>query len=529
MADEVTNPRNAEEQRVFELATQMGLNYFNMTAATLNDKALSLFPPQIVEQLGFVPLQLNEGHLEVGVTIDTDEAKFELIRRSLKNYDVHFSIISEGGLRSGLDRIRSMNPSSPNTADRSLASDFRQLETELTTVNPKDLFTIIVQAAATAEASDAHIEPGQDGARIRFRMDGVLHSVAHMATDRYESFLADLQIRSGMKWGLGEAQGGRIRVPIVEKGIKRGLDIRIETVPSIHGEDIVLRLFHIEAKYLELDKLGMHPRVFPMVEEILVKPHGMVLTVGPTGSGKTSTLYALLNRLNSDERKLVTLEDPVEYELPGVTQIPVNTAEDSFAKMLRSVLREDPDIVMIGEIRDTDTGKTALQAALTGHLMLSSFHAIDTAAAITRLLDLTGEAVLVTSALRIIIAQRLVRRICPDCKVSYEPSPKIKAVVEHALEALPEEVSRPEVRLFRGQGCDSCHHFGYQGRVGLFEALPIFPELKDAIMNNEPADKLREKSLAHGLMTLEQDGVLKALEGLTTIEEVFRVVGEGID
>lgn len=527
----MTNPpvsvRDQEEAATANMAAQMGLAYGD-ARQWRPGPAGSLAPQRLFEQLRALPLSLDGRRLELGVPIETEEAAFQAIREAFRDYQVHFTIISGTGLREGLAALTNTGPpaSLPGEAAQGWEG-FRELESRLGSANPKDLFLILVGAAAGGFASDVHIEPAEGSSRIRFRIDGVLHPVARISIDRYKSLLADLQIRSGMKWGLGEPQAGRLSLKLqgADGGI-RELDIRIETVPALHGEDIVLRLFHLEAGFLELERLGLPERELPKIRAILERPHGMVFTVGPTGSGKTSTLYALLNRLNSVERKIVTLEDPVEYEIQGVTQIPVDSGRDTFAEMLRSVLREDPDVVMIGEIRDADTAKTSLQASLTGHLMLSSFHGIDTAAAITRLVDLSGEQVLITSALRLVVAQRLVRRICPDCLTGYEPSDALRKVIEGELASLPKDVPRPAIKLFRGKGCEQCHYFGYRGRIGIFEVLTLSDPLRALITVQAPADKLRAQARAEGLLSLQQDGVLKALEGQTTIEEVFRVVGQ---
>jgi type II secretory ATPase GspE/PulE/Tfp pilus assembly ATPase PilB-like protein len=504
----------------------MGLSYVDIRGWQPGESLGRIAPIELLTQLRALPLASEGRRIEMGVPIETEPEGFEAIRRTFADYEIHFSLISASGLVEGWQRLQG-GGAAPETAARDGAwQGFRELESALGAANPKDLFMILIQAAAQAQASDVHVEPEEASCRIRFRIDGVLHPVARLAADRYKSLLADLQIRSGMKWGLGEPQGGRLSLKLPGEGGPRELDIRIETVPALHGEDIVLRLFHLEGAFLELERLGLPSRELPKVQHILERPHGMVLTVGPTGSGKTSTLYALLNRLNSVERKIVTLEDPVEYELTGVTQIPVDSGKETFATMLRSVLREDPDVVMIGEIRDADTAKTALQASLTGHLMLSSFHGIDTAAAITRLADLTGEQVLVTSALRLVAAQRLVRQICPDCLTSYAPSEPLRKSIEQILSSLPEDVARPEIKLFRGKGCAACHYFGYRGRIGLFEVLSLSDPLRELITQTAPADKLRAQARSEGMLTLEQDGILKALEGKTTVEEVFRVVGQ---
>jgi type II secretory ATPase GspE/PulE/Tfp pilus assembly ATPase PilB-like protein len=340
-------------------------------------------------------------------------------------------------------------------------------------------------------------------------------------------------MRAGAKWGGDIPQAGRIQLNLISpEGDIVPLNMRLETIPSLYGQDVVIRLFTLNISFLKLDSLALSPKQRALLEKIISHPRGLVLTVGPTGSGKTSSLYAIMNQLNSPEVKIVTLEDPVEYELEGVSQLPVKS-EDSelFMEKLRAVLREDPNIIMIGEIRDADTAKTALQAALTGHLVLSTFHASSTASAVTRLMDMIGENPLLASSVRLIMAQRLLRRLCPDCKESYTPSKEEQLQIKTALEGMPEEF-QPKfdtLKLNKPKGCVKCHNFGYKGRIGLFEQLEITPEMEELISRGIiAATNMAVQTLAikQGMVTLLQDGVLKVVAGETSLDEVYKAVGQ---
>jgi type II secretory ATPase GspE/PulE/Tfp pilus assembly ATPase PilB-like protein len=339
-------------------------------------------------------------------------------------------------------------------------------------------------------------------------------------------------MRAGVKWGGDDPQGGRVSLSIInDDGDESQLNMRLETIPSLHGEDVVIRLFNLSIKYLTLKNLQLSKHHQEVLLRCVAHPRGMVMTVGPTGSGKTSTLYSIMNHLNNPEIKIVTLEDPIEYELTGISQVPVRSDnQELFMSKLRAVLREDPNIIMIGEIRDADTAKTALQAALTGHLVLSTFHATNAAAAISRLMDMIGENVLLASSIKLIMAQRLVRKLCDVCKTHTLATKAELLQIKAALEDLPESdyPSLEGLKLSKPVGCPACHHFGYNGRINIVEQLEITPKMEALIAKGTATTSIaiEQAAIKEGMVTILQDGVIKAIQGITTLEEIYVQVGE---
>jgi type II secretory ATPase GspE/PulE/Tfp pilus assembly ATPase PilB-like protein len=372
---------------------------------------------------------------------------------------------------------------------------------------------LLIREAHAARASDIHLESTREGLRARFRVDGVLADVAsppkglQAAVVSRVKLLAELDIAERRV-----PQDGRIRVRLEE----RELDLRVSTVPTLYGESVVLRLLDRGGRPVALEELGMAPEAFAAFRALAGRPHGILLATGPTGSGKTTTLYAALGLRQAMAEKIVTVEDPVEYHLEGVTQVPVNPkASVTFAAALRSILRQDPDVLMVGEMRDAETAGIAVQAAMTGHLVFSTLHTNDAASAVPRLADLRVEPYMIAATLEAVLAQRLVRRICPECRARYTPDPQAVAL----LAGQPVGTRMLE----RGRGCAACRQTGYRGRVGIFELLVVTDALKDAIARDEPVARLRELARAQGMRTLREDGWAKVQAGLTTVEEVLRV------
>ncbi len=373
------------------------------------------------------------------------------------------------------------------------------------------LVNLLIMQAVKEQASDIHLEPGDGTLRTRFRVDGMLREVKgpppalHLALVSRIKVLAKLDIAEKRK-----AQDGRFRLKMENHEI----DLRVSTVPTQFGETVVLRLLNASQMLLSLPQLGLDKPLQAQVEELIHLPHGIILVTGPTGSGKTTTLYAALNLINEPARNILTIEDPIEYQLPGVSQVQVNPKADmTFASSLRSFLRQDPDVIMVGEIRDRETAEVAIQAALTGHLIFSTLHTNDAPGAVARLLDMGLESFLVASSLAGIVAQRLVRLICPKCKETYQPAP-------HVVRETPLEGAS---KLARGKGCAACQQTGYKGRVGIFELLRVTEEIKNAIVTKQPAYLIREVARRGGMRTLREDGLAKVRAGLTTMEEVLRV------
>jgi type II secretory ATPase GspE/PulE/Tfp pilus assembly ATPase PilB-like protein len=372
---------------------------------------------------------------------------------------------------------------------------------------------LLIREAHDARASDIHLESARDGLRARFRIDGVLSDIPsppkalQAAVVSRVKLLADLDIAERRA-----PQDGRIRVRLEA----RELDLRVSTVPTLYGESVVLRLLDRGGRPVALDELGMSPDTHRVFQELARRPHGILLATGPTGSGKTTTLYSGLGLRQRDAEKIITVEDPVEYHLDGVTQVPVNVkAGMTFASALRSLLRQDPDVLMVGEMRDAETAGIAVQAAMTGHLVFSTLHTNDAVSAVTRLADLKVEPYMIAGALEGILAQRLVRRICPECRTRYQADPQAVALLA--------EQPVGKMTLERGKGCAACRDTGYRGRTGLFELLPITDEIEHAIASQAANAELRELAREAGMITLRQDGWAKVQAGMTTVEEVLRV------
>ena len=378
------------------------------------------------------------------------------------------------------------------------------------------LVNLLVENAIDAEASDIHVEPFEDTLRVRYRLDGILFD--QEAPPRRLQAAVTSRIKLMAEMNIAERrlpQDGRIRVTV--RG--RRVDIRVSTIPTVHGESIVMRLLDRSSVFLPLEKLGFASAMLRRFEALIKRPHGILLVTGPTGSGKTTTLYGALDKINSPDRKIITVEDPVEYQLKGVNQIHVKPKIGlTFATGLRHIVRQDPDVILIGEIRDIETAEIAIQAALTGHLVFSTLHTNDAPAAITRLQDMGVEPYLVASVLEGVLAQRLVRRICAACRVPDTPNAA-------DLEALGIEGAggRP---LSRGRGCDECRGTGYRGRTGIYELFPITEDARSLILKRAPSREIRRCAIEAGMVTLRMDGWLKACEGVTTVEEILRVTQE---
>ncbi len=372
---------------------------------------------------------------------------------------------------------------------------------------------LLIREAHDARASDIHLESTREGLRARFRIDGVLLEAPSPPRGVQAAVVSRIKLLAELDIAERRApQDGRIRARLEE----RELDLRVSTVPTLYGESVVLRLLDRGGRPVALDELGMDQETLPEFRRLAERPHGILLATGPTGSGKTTTLYAALGLRRRTAEKIITVEDPVEYHLEGVTQVPVQgKAGMTFATALRSILRQDPDVLMVGEMRDGETAGIAVQAAMTGHLVFSTLHTNDAVGAVTRLADLKIEPYVVGATLEGVLAQRLVRRLCPDCRERYRPDPQAVALL----------AQQPigTLRLERGRGCDACRQTGYRGRTGLFELLVVTDAVKHAITCHEPEATLRELARAEGMRTLREDGWAKVQAGITTIEEVMRV------
>lgn len=530
--------REQDERSTQQRGALLGLQYLDTReleqTLPLVDGLLSI---EDMHRTKMVPLVEgdNEKSYQFGVTAQTPQS---VIQRMSREYDEHgkiiqFLLISLSGYRALM--LRYDPPKKVVYDDIKIASEgdsdtITEVSKTLATVSSEELFDFIIRQADKLGASDIHIENQRDGIRVRLRVDGALHPVAHLDSDRYRVIMGELASRAGISSASNESQSGHMQKEITTDQGTHLLNLRVETVPTMYGQDAVLRLFNFDESLLNLDLLGIPEKQRKEIDEIVSHPRGLVLMVGPTGSGKSTTLYSMLNALNSSDRKLITLEDPIEYGLTGISQIPIDTTHgQSFADALRSVLRLDPDVVMVGEIRDQDTARTAIQASITGHLVLSSFHANSTSTAFSRMIDMIGVNPIFSSAIRLIIAQRLVRRLVDDTKEEYEPDEATRRYVKRVLEDLPKGTEHPDLdnfKLWRPKPSDDAP-FGYKGRIVIMEQLIVDEEIQKFIrgdIKDVHPEAIEKTARSRGMLTLEQVGVLAALRGETTLDEVNRVV-----
>lgn len=525
-----------EELNTQHRAQILGLQYADTSKISPKQLHKDLLTTQELYSLKVIPIIVEQGNITFGVTNTTSRQTMESLRSRFLDHRANFVLISDAGYR---EYMRLYDPpkqvvyqditlNSENGADL-----MKQVSATLDQVRADDMLAYLVQQAHRLNASDLHIETQKDFVRIRFRIDGVLHPVARLSKEKYRMLVSAIASGGNVSTSAGDAQQGHIAQEIkMADGTIVNVNLRLETVPTINGMDVVMRLFNMDQEMYNLDRLGLSPSQRGIVDDIIAKPSGLVLVVGPTGSGKTTTLYSMLNSLNSEERKIITVEDPVEYQFEGITQIPVvsqSTTESGFANKLRAVLRLDPDIVMVGEIRDMDTAKTALQASLTGHLVLSTFHASSAAAAISRLMDTIGQNPLFVSAIRLIMAQRLVRKLDDASKEAYTPDEKTMEGLRHIVDNLPPGFDRPDltnVQLYK-PGSSPENPFGYTGQIALREQFTMSGEIRALLEHGgQPsAQEIEEAAIKSGMITMLQDGILHVLAGETSLEEVLRVVG----
>ena len=384
------------------------------------------------------------------------------------------------------------------------------------------LLDYLVEHAFSLRASDIHIDPVEEGLKIRFRIDGVLQDIYTFPKNIHAEVISRIKILCGLRTDEHQAtQDGRFTDYI---GTTKPIDIRVSIAPTYHGENAVLRLLADKIEQFNLETLGFGENNILKIEKAMRKPWGMILATGPTGSGKTTTLYTLIKSLNNKEVSIVTIEDPIEYNIEGVSQIQVNPRTNlTFAKGLRSIIRQDPNVIMVGEIRDFETASLAVNTALTGHLFLSTLHTTDSVTAVVRLLDMQIESFLIASTVNLVIAQRLVRKICEHCKVSYKIT---KAEHQSLSEVIPQKLLERAESFYRGQGCPQCNQTGYQGRICINEVLVVNDAIRESILRRDSSAKMKQIAIANGMTTMFEDGFQRVLKGITTIEEVLRVINE---
>lgn len=532
------NRRDQDEQATAGRASILGVQYldtrpFEATIALAN----GILDIPTMRQNRLVPLLAgNEAQLwQFGMTTQTPQS---FIRDLTKQYSdvghsVKFFLISYSGYKNFIDRFDPVVKVIHNDIQIAREGDSNtiiEVSKTLNSVGSDEIFDYLIDQADRLGASDIHIENQRTHMRIRMRIDGVLHPVADLENERYRIILAALATRANISTASTESQSGHIQKEITRDGATHLLNLRVETIPTMYGQDAVLRLFNFDESMLNLDRLGIDKTERAEIDEIISHPRGMVLMVGPTGSGKSTTLYSILNALNTTARKIITLEDPIEYGITGISQIPVNTTGgQSFGDELRSVLRLDPDVLMIGEIRDADTAKTAIQASITGHLVLSSFHANTTSAAFSRMIDLIGVNPIFSSAIRLVIAQRLVRRLDDKTKQEYEPDDATRRWVQNALKDLPSHIEKPDLntfKLWRPVVSDDSP-FGFKGRTVIMEQMVVDEGIQRFLRGDETnihTEVIEKAARESGMVTLLEHGILAVLRGETTLDEINRAI-----
>ncbi|MCC6682184.1 MAG: type II/IV secretion system protein [Phycisphaeraceae bacterium] len=504
------------------LCKQRDIEIVDPAELTPQPEALSALPPETASRHKLLPLAINNGSIQVVMADPFDRQAIDVVRlltgrKVLRVYGDETALKEAIGKHYGSNVSRMIadlgdeQPAEALDDETNIAAQLQDMAREPTVVNLVDL---IIHEAIEARASDIHIEPFEKALKAKYRIDGLLYEMSPPPKHLQQAIASRIKIMAGMN--IAERfvpQDGHITF-MTEKG---KIDIRVATAPTVFGESIVLRILDKSAALFSLDELGLGEAQLNAYFNLLHSPHGIVLVTGPTGSGKSTTLYASLTHIYSPELKIITIEDPVEYQLEGVNQMPVNRKRGlGFADGLRAILRQDPDIVMVGEIRDRETADIAIRSALTGHMVFSTLHTNDACGAITRLTDMGVEPFLIASSLRAVLAQRLVRRICPHCKREATPSPAMLERLGHR---------RNGTTFFEGAGCRECRRTGYLGRVGIFELLRVTDSVRDGITRRESSVQISARLPAEHL-SMAEDGYTKAAAGLTTLSEVFRVTQE---
>jgi type IV pilus assembly protein PilB len=504
------------------LALQFDMEYVDLDIGTINPTVMEMMPETMMKEYQIVPLDYADGRLKVAITDPLDLESVDAIRFRL-NMDVDCVLASREQVEAIISGYTEQTES--ESVDSMLqeftATDiqFEDRGEEGSEVHAEAapiirLVQLMITEAVRMRASDIHIEALSTRLRVRYRIDGVCVERDPPPKRLQGSITTRIKLMAGMQIEEKRLpQDGRIRMKLDGED----LDFRVSTLPSYHGESIVMRILRRESINLGLDSLGFLPDDFEVFEKLIARPNGIFLVTGPTGSGKTTTLYAALNKLNTPDRKIITAEDPVEYHISGINQCQVNEQiELTFQRILRAMLRQAPNIILVGEIRDIETAEMAIQAALTGHLVFSTLHTNDAPSAITRLIDMGVKPFLVASSVQAIMAQRLVRVLCPECK---QPDPEIDLVTLRGMGVTEEQLS--QATFFKPMGCPKCHNVGYRGRLGMFEVMVMNSEIREMAFKHRPLAEIRQAARAMGMRPLMEDGLIKVQRGITTLDEVL--------
>lgn len=543
--------KDEEEELVKMLAeSKYKMPYINLYRLGIDNEALRAIKEEDARNFKIAPFKLNGKNISIALRAPTDSlmeklkedmqrqnlvpvffmASTQSIEKVFARY-VELSLaekVKAGGLNISSEVLREISKNIKKMQDINLMVEEVLRENKVHKVSR--LLEIILSGAISINASDIHIEPEEDRGRLRMRLDGVLQDVSFFSNEIYHLLNSRIKLLSGMKLISGTAQDGRFGIE--EAGEE--INIRTSLVPGSYGESIVMRILDPKSIKVKIENMGIENYLFSIIEEKIKKPNGLILVTGPTGSGKTTTLYAFLQKIYSTEIKIITIEDPVEYKIPGITQTQIKSDDEyGFLEGLRAALRQDPDIIMVGEIRDNETAKIAVQSALTGHLVFSTLHTNNAAGAIPRLIDLGVNPKIMVSALSLSIAQRLVRKLCNNCKIEKSTNEKQKEIIKNIINGMVAEkkdlvkynISLEKIeKTFSPIGCENCNMTGYKGRIGIFEAINTDEEMEKLIPQNPSEREIKNLVKTQGILSLRQDGIVKVLNGITSLEEVESVV-----
>ncbi|MDD4909291.1 MAG: type II secretion system ATPase GspE [Candidatus Omnitrophica bacterium] len=515
----------SEEQIFPVLARQLKVPYIRLKDAIIPPEVIKTVPAKFATHYRLIPVKLEGGTLSLAMADPLDVHTLDDMRLFL-GYDIKPMLAGDTDIVEAISRYYGVGADTLEEIVAGSEKIFGRIEkegraAEDVEVQAEDASIVkfvnqILAQAVSDRATDIHLEPYENELKVRFRIDGMLYDVNIPETIRYFHSAIISRIKIMAHLNIAEhrlPQDGRIKIRV--KDIE--LDLRVSIVPSSFGEAVVIRILSGKEVMFQLDSLGLSKEESELLSGIIKRPHGIILVTGPTGSGKTTTLYAFLSELNKKETKIITIEDPIEYQISGIIQMQVHPKIGfDFANGLRSILRHDPDIIMVGEIRDYETAEIAIRSSLTGHLVFSTLHTNDAAGAVTRLLDMELEPFLVASSIECLIAQRLVRLICPHCK-------KEARLSEEAAQILKKDIDVPRSVFYAGSGCEKCKHTGYQGRTAIYEILVMDNEVRDLILKRSSSQQIKQAAISKGMTTLRQAGLRKATQGITTIEEVLRV------
>ncbi|MDD3481159.1 MAG: ATPase, T2SS/T4P/T4SS family [Patescibacteria group bacterium] len=525
-------------------AISSGVPYVDLSSVKVDQNILKNISKEMAKKYKAVPFGFSGNMLNVAMTNPNNVQVIEFIERK-SGFRVNPYMASEEGIERVVDQYQDL---SSEVTEALKDVEVSKLQIKSGDESLKEIsqdapvtraVNTILEYAAKSKASDIHVEPWENALKVRFRIDGILQETMSLPVHIQAALVSRIKILSNLKIDEHRIpQDGRFDVMVDDHDI----DIRVSVSPTVHGEKVVMRLLDKSGGIIELNGLGLRGHSFRLIEKAIKQPHGMILSTGPTGSGKTTTLYAVLTELNSPGVNIVTLEDPVEYQVKGVNQIQINSQVGlTFASGLRSILRQDPDIIMVGEIRDSETADLAVQSALTGHTVLSTLHTNSAAGVLPRMLDMKIEPFLIASTVHTAMAQRLVRVLCPKCKKAYKASPALKEAIDKSVgKMLPgnekeaKELGYPNVpksgsadyTLYQAVGCSQCNNTGYSGRIGVYEVFKVSPEIEKLVVDHATTLEVHRQAVEEGMVTMRQDGFLKALEGITTIEEVAAKIAE---